>query len=313
MNTNHLQYFEMLAKTKNFSSAAERCYTTQPNLSYGIRVLEEELGVSLIDRSGRKTALTGAAELYLPYVSAALRELKLGEKVLQSYMVNQDEKRSLRIGGRKLNFFSVIIGKTLLDEGYQDVPFEAFDYSFQKAQELVLNDELEIATGEWRPNEQCPELAYIPVKLPDMMLVVDEQHPLAEFDSVSLWQTKDYPMVSKSGHGCMVDEIDALFQKAGFTPNIVSYVATQNVVLSLVESRVGIALVSDVRTVNAFRVKKIRIDWPKQDFYYCFCFRKNAALSIPAQIICTRIINENGIDPQKSLQLLHESVAGHAQ
>lgn len=308
MNINHLIYFQTVAQTKNFSSAAELCYTTQPNLSYGIKALEEELGVQLINRDNRRAELTEAAELYLPYVSAALQELQQGKSALENYELGRSHKTTIRIGGRRLNFFSSIIGKFLLEKDLHNFLFEAYDFSFHEAQERVIAGDIDIATGVWEQREDQPMLEYVPVKLPDMILVVDEQHPLAENESVSLWQIKDYNIIRKFGQGSMNQEIDMLFKKAGFAPNVVSIVATQIVVLTLVENRAGIALVSDTRDVDAFRVKKIRIDWPKQDFFYCICYKKGVPMSLGAQLACTHIINENGIHPKQSLSRLHENI-----
>ena len=308
MNVNHLIYFRALAQTKSFSLAAERCFTTQPNLSYGIKALESELGIPLVKRDSRNVELTRAAELYLPYVSAALRELEQGKDALRDYYDNVDERMTIRIGGRRLNYFSTIIGRFLLEHESEKFFFEAHDYSFEKAQEQVLCDALDIATGILDEKDQKPELIYVPVKLPDLVLVVDEQHPLAAYDSISLWQLKDYGVIRKSGKGSMNQEIEAFFKKAGFSLNTTSEVATQLVQLSMVENRAGIALVADTKEIEAFRLKKIRIDWPKQDFLYCICYKKNAPMSQAVQLACTYIINEHGIHPQRSLRQLHDSI-----
>ena len=62
MNIRALQYFVKLAELKHFSKAAKACFVSQPTLSTQIRKLEEELGVSLIERSPRKLMLTPIGE-----------------------------------------------------------------------------------------------------------------------------------------------------------------------------------------------------------------------------------------------------------
>ena len=65
MELRQLRYAAALAKTKNFSRAAESLYITQQTLSQQIRRLEEELGFPLFTRSTRSVSLTekGAALL----------------------------------------------------------------------------------------------------------------------------------------------------------------------------------------------------------------------------------------------------------
>jgi LysR family hydrogen peroxide-inducible transcriptional activator len=62
MNIRALQYFVKLAELKHFSQAAEACFVSQPTLSTQIRKLEEELGVSLVERAPRKIMLTPIGE-----------------------------------------------------------------------------------------------------------------------------------------------------------------------------------------------------------------------------------------------------------
>ena len=58
MNFRALQYFVKLAELKHFSKAASACFVSQPTLSTQIRKLEEELGVSLVERAPRRVMLT---------------------------------------------------------------------------------------------------------------------------------------------------------------------------------------------------------------------------------------------------------------
>lgn len=62
MNFRALQYFVKLAELRHFSKAAEACFVSQPTLSTQIRKLEEELGITLVERAPRKVMLTTAGE-----------------------------------------------------------------------------------------------------------------------------------------------------------------------------------------------------------------------------------------------------------
>ncbi len=58
MNLRDLQYLVALAEHRHFGRAAEACFVSQPTLSTQIKKLEEELGVSLVERTPRKVLLT---------------------------------------------------------------------------------------------------------------------------------------------------------------------------------------------------------------------------------------------------------------
>src|SRR4029453_275179 len=61
MNLRDLRYLVALADHKHFGRAAAASFVSQPTLSTQIRKLEEELGVSLVERAPRKVMLTPAA------------------------------------------------------------------------------------------------------------------------------------------------------------------------------------------------------------------------------------------------------------
>ena len=60
MTTKQIDYCIELAHTLNFSRAADNLFVSQPTFSYQIRLLEEEIGFPVFERSGRGAALTPA-------------------------------------------------------------------------------------------------------------------------------------------------------------------------------------------------------------------------------------------------------------
>ncbi|MGN6593459.1 MAG: LysR family transcriptional regulator, partial [Terriglobales bacterium] len=64
MDFDQLHVFLEVARLKSFSRAAMSCFRTQPAISAQIRLLEEEVGERLFDRSGGKVALTEAGRCW---------------------------------------------------------------------------------------------------------------------------------------------------------------------------------------------------------------------------------------------------------
>jgi LysR family carnitine catabolism transcriptional activator len=69
-----LRLFLKVAHTQNFSEAARLANLSQPALSRTIRLMEDDLGVRLFDRSSRKVALTGAGDMLLPTVERLIAD-----------------------------------------------------------------------------------------------------------------------------------------------------------------------------------------------------------------------------------------------
>ncbi|OYS86440.1 hypothetical protein CBG24_07325 [Limosilactobacillus reuteri] len=65
MNLSQLKYFTEVVKTMNMTKAATKLHVAQPSISRSIRELENELGVSLFIRQGKKLILTAQGNYFL--------------------------------------------------------------------------------------------------------------------------------------------------------------------------------------------------------------------------------------------------------
>lgn len=76
MNTKQMDYCIELARTQNFSRAAENLFVSQPTFSYQIRLLEEEIGFPLFTRNGKGASLTPAGEQFVTFLTSMRADLK---------------------------------------------------------------------------------------------------------------------------------------------------------------------------------------------------------------------------------------------
>ena len=76
MTTKQIDYCIELARTLNFSRAADNMFVSQPTFSYQIKLLEEEVGFSIFERSGKGASLTPAGSQFVNYLSGMRADLK---------------------------------------------------------------------------------------------------------------------------------------------------------------------------------------------------------------------------------------------
>ena len=72
MELKQLQYFAASVEYGSFKKAAEKLYTTQPNVSKTIKALETELHIRLLDRRAHGVVMTEAGEKVYKYTCAML-------------------------------------------------------------------------------------------------------------------------------------------------------------------------------------------------------------------------------------------------
>jgi LysR family hydrogen peroxide-inducible transcriptional activator len=85
VNLRDLRYLVAVAEHRHFGRAAEACFVSQPTLSTQIKKLEEELGVTLIERTRRQVLLTPVGEQVVAQAARVLREVGRITSIAEEY------------------------------------------------------------------------------------------------------------------------------------------------------------------------------------------------------------------------------------
>ena len=96
MNIRDLKYIIAVAETQHFGKAAERCFVSQPTLSGQIKKLEDELGISIFERTRRSVKITPVGESILSHARQIMEQV---DAIEQLALASQDPFAGpLRIG-----------------------------------------------------------------------------------------------------------------------------------------------------------------------------------------------------------------------
>ena len=105
MTTKQIDYCIELARTLNFSRAAENMFVSQPTFSYQIKLLEEEIGFVLFDRNGKGAALTPAGAQFVTYLSGMRQELKRAIEQGQNFSAKYQDNITISLMVRQAVYF----------------------------------------------------------------------------------------------------------------------------------------------------------------------------------------------------------------
>ena len=208
-----LRSFVVLADTLHFRRAAERLHLSQPTLSQQIRRLERQLGVSLLDRSSRRVALTEAGAAVLEHARAAVAATAAVDAIAREHAVG-------RRGELRLGFSPGVhyLAQGLLAELGPSVRVRARQDNTGVLTELVARGELELALGFCPAPRQGVEAE--PVAEEPALVAVREDHPVARRGSVALADlARDtFALVDAAGGPGYNDAVVERCRAAGFEP-----------------------------------------------------------------------------------------------
>ena len=143
MNINQLKYFIAVAEYKSFTKAANQYYISQTAITQQIHALEEQMNVSLIDRSCRPIALTPAGNVFLLEAKAIVERMNHALTKVQDATTGVGG--ILRIGytkGYEQSSFSNLLKNFHLD--YPDTLLTCYRCDTEMLAAGLLNDDYDI-------------------------------------------------------------------------------------------------------------------------------------------------------------------------
>ena len=206
-----LKYFLELAKTEHLTKVAEMMYVSPPAVSNSISRLEEELGVQLFDRNGRRLKLNAYGNDFLQHARTALVALEDGKRKLADKKAAGN--RRLKIAASNPEIWRNAIEDFQYKNPNVQIEIKKSDFSLQKNNlteeaDLVFASTKEFVNLQWN----CKELFNDCIAL-----VVSRDHHLAKESAINLEQARDEEFISLLP--CEFETFcKTLCENAGFTP-----------------------------------------------------------------------------------------------
>ena len=271
MDITQLKYFKISAREENFSRAAQLLHMAQPALSVSISRLEQELGVQLFDRRGKKVVLNPCGMAFLQYADRALSDYDNTLKHIHQLKVASDEQLTIAASSFMAIQPLVIAYKTIHD------PTRISQYSIMVSD--IPSDlkrgicDFIIATH----SVTDPEVESKIILHQKIGLIVPADHPLADRKSVNLIEARNEQFVCMQKNTSFRKFTDELFEAAGFAPHIaMEYFQSQ--LLPLVEKRIGIGIAVWYKSRELYfkgAMRFIPISNPNMDRLVYLCWQKN--------------------------------------
>ena len=242
-----LQYFCALAYEQNMGRLATKLYVSQTALSNSISRLENELGVTLFDRTTSGLLLTKSGEIYLLYAEKILALFEEANSTLNSLQKRTRETLSVA-------FNSPILYGDLLASFMSQFPSYTVTQQtcdIDSIQKTLPNMEVDVILAGMN-DFVSPYLEHAIVSTDRIYVSVPTSHRFADRKIISLEECKDEAFIFQPKETGFSRFSYKLFQDAGYEPNIVAW-CDYTMRKKLFEQKIGITLTSDaIRRADFF-------------------------------------------------------------
>jgi LysR family transcriptional regulator, low CO2-responsive transcriptional regulator len=191
--------FLTVVRTGSVTAAANELIVTQPSVSAAINALQRELGVILMNRSGRNLELTPAGEAYVPYAAEILGLLQQGSRAARESV--EHSQRTLRLGA-VMTAGEYIVAPLLrvFRQGFPELEITLHVGNREQVFQRLVERELDVAiTGSVPPELPLESRAFA---ANEFVLIAAPGEPLARRQSVTLPEVAGRPwLLREPGSG----------------------------------------------------------------------------------------------------------------
>jgi LysR family cys regulon transcriptional activator len=244
MKLQQLRYIWEVSKHElNVSATAESLFTSQPGVSKQIRLLEDELGVLIFQRSGKHlTEITAAGQAIIQVAGLILGEVENIKRIAAEHC--DDSRGSLSIATTHTQARYVLpstIEKFIKE--YPDVSLHMHQGTPMQISELAANRNVDFAIAT-EALELFDDLIMLPCYRWNRSIIVPEGHPLTEVDELSLEAVAEFPIVTYVFGFTGRSQLDNAFFERGLTPKVVFTAVDADVIKTYVKLGLGIGIIA---------------------------------------------------------------------
>lgn len=249
-----LKYFLTVARCEHVTEAAGKLHVTQSSLSKTIQRLEDDLGVPLFDRIGRKLRLNDFGRTFLQRTEKALFELEQGKREIAD--LSNPDQGTLQLAVTTASTLPGILRE--FRKNKPDIQFHVQMVSLENMSRLLHQGEVDFCLSS--PPIQGDDIECQLLYEDPIVVAVPMGHRYADRTSIQLTELKDEWFVGvKQGYGVR-DMVDSVCQSVGFVPKYVYEGDEPARLTALVEAEIGLAFIPSTARNPHERIRYLQVE-----------------------------------------------------
>jgi len=244
MKLQQLRYLvEVSRRGLNVSEAADALHTSQPGVSKQVRLLEEELGVTVFERSGKRlTGVTEPGKAVLEISQRILREADNLKRVGDEYAAEDAGSLNIATTHTQARYALPAVVSRFL-ERWPRVRLTLHQGSPTQIAEWALSGEADLAIAT-ESLDQFPALITLPCHQWSHAVIAPAGHPILDEKGLSLSSLAKWPLVTYDPAFAGRSRINRAFERAGLVPNVVLAAIDADVIKTYVSLGLGLGIIA---------------------------------------------------------------------
>nr|WP_297524154.1 CysB family HTH-type transcriptional regulator [uncultured Roseateles sp.] len=246
MNLHQFRFVQEAARRNlNLTETAKALYTSQPGVSKAILELEEELGVDIFSRHGKRLrSITEPGRQVLKSIEIIMREVGNLKRIGEEY--SKQDVGTLSIATTHTQARYVLPGPvTQLRKQFPQVNIGLHQGSPDQVAKMLIDETADVGLAT-ESLSQFEELVTLPAYEWQHVLVMRAEHPLAQLDRIDLEHLAAQPLVSYHPSFTGRTRIDRAFAQRQLKPNIVLEAIDSDVIKTYVRLGLGVGIVAEM-------------------------------------------------------------------
>ncbi|UDF33934.1 UNVERIFIED_ORG: CysB family HTH-type transcriptional regulator [Shinella sp. XGS7] len=246
MNLHQFRFVQEAARRNlNLTETAKALFTSQPGVSKAILELEEELGVDIFSRHGKRLRrITEPGQQVLKSIEIIMREVGNLKRIGEEY--SKQDAGTLSIATTHTQARYVLPGPVAqLRRQFPQVHVSLHQGNPEQVARMLLDESADVGLATESLSEH-EDLVTLPCYDWQHVLVAPADHPLAQVERISLEQLAEQPLVSYHPSFTGRTRIDRAFAARQLKPNIVLEAIDSDVIKTYVKLGMGVGIVAEM-------------------------------------------------------------------
>jgi LysR family cys regulon transcriptional activator len=244
MNLHQLRFVrEAVRQNFNLTDAAKALFTSQPGVSKAIIELEEELGVDIFTRHGKRIrGLTEPGRLVLGSVELIMQEIDSLKRIGKEYAAQDSGSFTIATTHTQARYMLPKVVQAFMQR-YPKVRLSLLQGNPRQIADMVKTDQADLAIAT-EAIAAIDGLITLPCYQWEHVLVVPHEHPLTRSKAISLEEIAEYPLITYDAAFAGRSKVDHAFELRQLKPDVLLEAIDADVIKTYVELGMGVGIIA---------------------------------------------------------------------